>query len=276
MPNNETRLHRAARRLQRATELNYTAARALLAGTDRRRWPNFDDAAAVAVFVAITTPAAPTAPAAPDKRIVATFIPQEWIGDTAADVDASRYTFDCTAQIVAMGREAALAIRDRSDAADAVWYAHPVSDQRPWDGPFEVEVAAAIAAYYDDERNTPEPTETVRFDRTGRCSECRSYVGDLGPAGVCYPCVALASGELIACTNCDNWVPSTGERCDSCGADPVTGEPDESQLRRHLRRFHSLDSFDADDTEESLAAFHHWDHETGTMGPEHDPDDLLV
>jgi hypothetical protein len=49
---------------------------------------------------------------------------------------------------------------------------------------------------------------------------------------------------------------------------------EESQLRQHLRAYHSVETFDPDATEASLGEFHDWDHATGEMGPEHDPDDL--
>jgi hypothetical protein len=81
------------------------------------------------------------------SRIVATFRPQAWLGDQAIDVDGG-YEFDCTDLILAMPREEALAIEDHTYEADAVWRAHPISTEQPWHGPFEVEVADAIAEYF--------------------------------------------------------------------------------------------------------------------------------
>lgn len=48
----------------------------------------------------------------------------------------------------------------------------------------------------------------------------------------------------------------------------------ESPLRAHLRAAHGVEEFHPDATEESLVEYHRWDHDTGEMGPSHDPDDL--
>lgn len=47
-------------------------------------------------------------------------------------------------------------------------------------------------------------------------------------------------------------------------------------LRNHLRSQHSVEEFDPDATEVSLLEFHHWDHETGEMGPPHDEENLRI
>jgi hypothetical protein len=58
----------------------------------------------------------------------------------------------------------------------------------------------------------------------GRCTVCRSWVDDLGADGICWPCSALESGDLIACVNCGHWVSQTdaGKPCEQCGLTPAT------------------------------------------------------
>jgi hypothetical protein len=87
---------------------------------------------------------------ADERRIVAHFRPQVWINDYAVDIDGA-YDFDVTETVLAMPREQALAIEDHSYEADAVWRDHPVSEERPHHGPFEVGVAESIRAYFEEE-----------------------------------------------------------------------------------------------------------------------------
>ena len=83
----------------------------------------------------------------PQKRIIATFTPQAWINDYAVDIDGA-YDFDVTAQILAMPREQALKIEDESFDADNLWHDNPVSKEKPHNGPFRIDVQAAIADYF--------------------------------------------------------------------------------------------------------------------------------
>jgi len=83
-----------------------------------------------------------------EKRIMARFTPQAWIRDYATDIDGA-YDFDVTAQILAMPKDQALALKDNSDAADDLWLSNPVSGERPHNGPFRVEVQDEIARYFE-------------------------------------------------------------------------------------------------------------------------------
>mgnify|MGYP001597314909 CR=1 FL=1 len=54
-----------------------------------------------------------------EKRIIAEFVPQAWVNDYAVTVDPEGETeFDVTDRIVAMGREAALKIKDDDYPSD--------------------------------------------------------------------------------------------------------------------------------------------------------------
>lgn len=84
------------------------------------------------------------------KTIIARFHPQAWVNNYAIAVDPEGPTeFDVTAEIVAMGREAALAITDDDFKGDNLRFAAAAPQWvRNWSGPFYVEVAEAIAAYF--------------------------------------------------------------------------------------------------------------------------------
>jgi hypothetical protein len=47
-----------------------------------------------------------------------------------------------------------------------------------------------------------------------------------------------------------------------------------SQIRKHLMVAHGGAEFDPAATDATLEEFHAWDHETGEVGPPHDPDNL--
>ena len=79
------------------------------------------------------------------KRIVAKFVPQAWINDYAVDVDDGVVEFDCTDQIVQMGKEAAMQIRDDQYESDDLV---PSEILAKHSGPFRVEVQAAVQAYF--------------------------------------------------------------------------------------------------------------------------------
>lgn len=82
-------------------------------------------------------------------RVVATFHPQAWVNDNAVSVDAEGpATWDVTAEIIAMGSDRALAIRDRDDTSDGL--AHSLLAPKwvkEWSGPFHVSVAESIGEY---------------------------------------------------------------------------------------------------------------------------------
>lgn len=93
-----------------------------------------------------------TGPAA-KPTILAIFHPQAWISNNAIDADPEGETeWDCTADILAMGRKVALAMKDNNDsrehgsdhlrelASAPTWI-------RNWGGPFWVEIEESIAAF---------------------------------------------------------------------------------------------------------------------------------
>lgn len=94
---------------------------------------------------------APTADAPPaGPRILATITPQQWQNNYAVTVDPEGQTsWDVTDEVVAMGREAALALKDNSDASDDLARSPNAPKWiRNWSGPFYVEVADAVTEYY--------------------------------------------------------------------------------------------------------------------------------
>ncbi len=84
-------------------------------------------------------------------RILATFRPQAWINDYATTVDPEgETTWDVTEEVLALSRDAALAIRDDQDESDEFRFSkNAPAWVRDWGGPFVVEVEDAIRQYYD-------------------------------------------------------------------------------------------------------------------------------
>ncbi|WP_046868806.1 hypothetical protein [Microvirga massiliensis] len=84
-------------------------------------------------------------------RIQAAFRPEVWVGDQAMTVEpAGKNTWDVTAEIVQMGSERALALRDNDYPSDDLRNSRNAPDWvRDWNGPFRVEVAGAIAMFYE-------------------------------------------------------------------------------------------------------------------------------
>lgn len=76
-------------------------------------------------------------------RVLAKFTPQRWCNDYAISLDEDAYTFDVTDLVREMPLNRLIGIEDDSEAADDLWYQYPAS----WDGPFRVEVRAAIDEY---------------------------------------------------------------------------------------------------------------------------------
>jgi len=95
-------------------------------------------------------------PADPDrgnatmKRITARFHPQVWVNDLAMAVDPQGETeWDVTHEVVAMGREAAIAMRDDDYATDYLREsANAPGWVRDWSGPFYVEVSESIRDFF--------------------------------------------------------------------------------------------------------------------------------
>lgn len=88
------------------------------------------------------------------ERIIGKFIPQAWVNGHAVDLDEGRAEFDCTDEVLAMGREKALAVQDNRDSSDDLI---PERILKTHNGPFRVEVAEAIQEYFGEiERSTHE------------------------------------------------------------------------------------------------------------------------
>lgn len=84
-------------------------------------------------------------------RIMAEFVPQVWMGDIAMSVDPLGDTaFDCTDAVLALGIEAAKALRDDQTETDHLRH-EPTAPAwiRDWSGPFRVEVEESIAAFFE-------------------------------------------------------------------------------------------------------------------------------
>lgn len=79
------------------------------------------------------------------KRVMAKFVPQAWINDYAIDVDDGVVEFDCTEQIVQMGKAAAMQIQDDRYESDGLI---PSEILAKHSGPFRVEVKLAIRNYF--------------------------------------------------------------------------------------------------------------------------------
>ncbi len=85
-----------------------------------------------------------------EKKVIATFYPQEWIGVYAVDVQPEGVVeFDVTAEIDRMGRDEAMKLTDSSYASDALrMSAGAPAWIRGWTGPFWVEVQRSVQAYF--------------------------------------------------------------------------------------------------------------------------------
>jgi hypothetical protein len=101
------------------------------------------------------------------RRILAEFVPQVYFNGHVIDSDET-YQFDATEAVLKLGREAALAIRDRTEAAEDLWSNSLLSEQKPWPGPFTVLVEADIQEYFkQDERQPTEEADRRRSPREG-------------------------------------------------------------------------------------------------------------
>lgn len=88
--------------------------------------------------------------AARTARIIATFVPQAWVNDYAVPAEPEgETTFDVTREILKLGREKALQLRDDQKETDQLRHARlaPLWIKH-WRGPFYVNVEQQIADYY--------------------------------------------------------------------------------------------------------------------------------
>jgi hypothetical protein len=84
-------------------------------------------------------------------KVLAEFTPQAWVGDHAMSVDPEGDTvWDITAEIVAMGRQKVLELEDNQYNSDDLRHSHNAPKWvQDWSGPFSVEVAEQIQAFYE-------------------------------------------------------------------------------------------------------------------------------
>lgn len=87
------------------------------------------------------------------NRILATFNPQVVVDGRceSADDERGRPEFDVTDEILALGKDAALALRDDTDATFAL-KGSPSAPAwvREWEGPFYISVEDAIFDFFDE------------------------------------------------------------------------------------------------------------------------------
>lgn len=81
------------------------------------------------------------------RGVWARFQPQAWINEDAVDIDGTR-CFDVTMAVESLGREKALELKDNSREADELWHSYAEPRGLEHDGPFRIEVAAAIRKFY--------------------------------------------------------------------------------------------------------------------------------
>lgn len=81
------------------------------------------------------------------KKIMARFVPQAWINDHAVEVDGA-VEFDVTEAIKKLGKRKALEIKDDDYDSDNLAIEAGIRDSH--NGPFRVEVQAAIQDFYEE------------------------------------------------------------------------------------------------------------------------------
>lgn len=80
-------------------------------------------------------------------RCIAKFQPQAWVNDNAVDIDGVT-EFDITNQVLALGRETSLKIKDTSSEADELWFNSKDHKYVKHDGPFMVTAQEAVKAFW--------------------------------------------------------------------------------------------------------------------------------
>lgn len=92
------------------------------------------------------------------KRIMAEFHPQAWIGDLAAEADAEGPTqFDVTDAVLALGEQGARDIRDDHSTSDELRSGPGAPEWiREWSGPFYVTVEESIREYFENATSSDE------------------------------------------------------------------------------------------------------------------------
>lgn len=107
------------------------------------------------------------APDSSDRRIVAEFVPQAWVNDYAIAIDPEGPTkFDVTAEVLAMGYDAAMKLRDDTDPSDELRHVELCPQWiKDWSGPFIIHVEQAIADYFADSTAPPAAATDVSLMR---------------------------------------------------------------------------------------------------------------
>jgi len=86
------------------------------------------------------------------KQIIAKFYAQAWVNDYAIDVDPEGETeWNVTDDIIALGKEAALNIKDNRDESDNLRYSEKAPQWvKEWRGPFYITVENSIGDYFGE------------------------------------------------------------------------------------------------------------------------------
>ena len=148
-------------------------------------------------------------------RIIARFVAETVINNDYVPVDPEgEDRFDVTAEVLALGREKALAMRDNRDESDELRQAAAAPAWvKQWDGPFQIQVATSIRAYFDV------------VDELARTASAFEAVAAQTRVGVTR--VKDMQGRLYFVRACD----LASERTLLRLCDPVTGEPQRSSGR---------------------------------------------
>lgn len=87
------------------------------------------------------------------QRIIATFHPEAWQNDDAISVDPGATDFDVTAEVLSLGRKAALALLDNDYPSDNLRESVAAPEWvKDWAGPFRISCSEVIQAYYADDQ----------------------------------------------------------------------------------------------------------------------------
>ena len=86
------------------------------------------------------------------KRVIAVFVPQQWVNDLAIRVDPKgEDSWDVTEIIEAMGAEALLLEDDQYETDDLRDAPNAPQWVKDWEGPFYVQVRDSILDYFEEQ-----------------------------------------------------------------------------------------------------------------------------
>lgn len=137
-------------------------------------------------------------PAEGDRRIIAEFLPQAWMNDVAVPIDPQGpTTFDVTREILAMGKAAALKLRDDTNPTDALREADTCPQWiKKWTGPFVIHVEQAVSDYFAGTSPPPTPATDVALIRAAAVLEAYAALA-LKPADYSDETLAFIIADLL-------------------------------------------------------------------------------